>query len=861
MNTDFWFEIKNLFNKALDSPAEERKKFLNDLNKKNPEIYKEVISLLNSFENSENFLENPITAANYLNEESEDLYIGKQLGPYKIENKIAEGGMGVVYLGIRTDEQFKKKVAIKLIKGGQSSGYILKRFQNERQTLANLDHPNIAKLLDGGTLEDGNQFFIMEYIDGVQIDTYCDDNKLSINERLKLFQKVCSAVHYAHRNLVIHRDIKPSNILVTKEGEPKLLDFGIAKILENEESKYETILTKTGSWNFTPEYASPEQVKGEKITTSSDIYSLGVLLYKLLSGHHPYKFPSYLPIDVNKIVCETQPEKPSTIIQTTEEFQSKDGINKIINPDLIGNLRNENIEKILKKLSGDIDNIILMALRKEPERRYASVEQFSEDIRRHLVGLPVIARKDTFLYISSRFIKRHKFGVAASIVIFLLFISGILGIIWQANVAAKQRDMAKIEAEKTNRINTFLQNMLASPDPVEEGKDVKVTDILDKAVSKIDSNFEEQPEIKASIRTTIGITYQNLGLYKKAIVQFKKALIARKILYGKFSEKIAESTKNLALAYHYFGDFKKAKTLYEESLNIYHKIDSVNNFSYSEALNDYATLIMDLGEYDRAIKLFKDVIKLDEKIFPGNNVNTAAAYNNLAINLDYKNDERNAEIYYRKAISMDSAALGGNNYILAHPINNLAFIYLKKKNFQEAINLFQRSYNIRKRLLPDNHPELGFAIYNLGCTYWYVKNYDKALNLLYEAIAMWHKNLPSDHPYFGNAYYWIGKIFNSENKPDKSLYYLKESLKIRLKKESENKLLIAKTNFEIGNSLMLESKFEDAEKKLIPNYKIIKDELGIKDLDTKYAVKILTEFYTLWHKPDEAKKYEDLVNN
>ena len=319
--------------------------------------------------------------------------------------------MGAVYLAVRADDQYQKQVAIKLIKRGMDTETILRRFRTERQILANLDHPNIAKLLDGGTTEEGLSYFIMDYVDGLPIDMYCDTQKLTTVERLRLFRTVCSAVAYAHQNRVVHRDLKPGNILVTAQGVVKLLDFGVAKLLNPEASSKTTGSTAAALRPMTPEYASPEQVRGSVITPASDIYSLGVLLYELLTGHRPYRVRSLTPQEIEHVICEEAPEKPSMVIGRVEEAPDRD---RPLTPASVSETREGQPEKLRRRLAGDLDTIVLMALRKEPERRYGSVEQFSEDIRRHLEGLPVIARKDAFWYRSAKFIKRNKAAVLAA---------------------------------------------------------------------------------------------------------------------------------------------------------------------------------------------------------------------------------------------------------------------------------------------------------------------------------------------------------------------------------------------------------------------------------------------------------------
>lgn len=339
--------------------------------------------------------------------------VGRHIGPYKVLREIGHGGMGVVYLAARDDREYKKRAAIKLVKRGMDTNSILRRFRNERQILADLDHPNIAKLLDGGTTEDGLSYFVMDYVEGLPIDLYCDTHKLPTAERLKLFRMVCSAVEYAHQQGAVHRDLKPSNVLVTAEGVPKLLDFGIAKLL-NPELSSQTMEPTATLRPMTPEYASPEQARGQAITPASDIYSLGVLLYELLTGHRPYRIKNHTPQEIERVICEEEPEKPSTMISRIEEIIKPDGTNRVtITPESVSKTRDGQPSTLRRRLAGDIDNIVMTALRKEPERRYASVEQFSADIRRHLEGLPVTARKDTLWYCTAKFIKRNRAGALA----------------------------------------------------------------------------------------------------------------------------------------------------------------------------------------------------------------------------------------------------------------------------------------------------------------------------------------------------------------------------------------------------------------------------------------------------------------
>ena len=378
-----------------------------------------------------------------------DVSHGGRLGPYRLIREIGQGGMGTVYLGVRADDAFQKRVAIKVLKRGMDTESIVRRFRHERQILASLEHPFIASLLDGGSTPDGRPYFAMEYVEGQPIVEYCDRQGLDTAARLELFRDVCTAIQYAHQNLIVHRDIKPANVLVTADGTPKLLDFGIAKLLNPELAGQTLAPTAPGLQLMTPEYASPEQVRGEAVTTASDVYSLGVLLYELLAGRLPYRLTSRAPADIVRIVCESEPVPPSTAITSLEPQPAGDALPG-------GDARHDSgtasktnrrltvdVDRLRRRLAGDLDTIVLKALSKEPPRRYASVDQFSEDVRRHLEGLPVIARKDTWGYRTTKFVRRNRVVVAGVVATFAALVAGVIGTTWQARAARIERVRAE----------------------------------------------------------------------------------------------------------------------------------------------------------------------------------------------------------------------------------------------------------------------------------------------------------------------------------------------------------------------------------------------------------------------------------
>jgi serine/threonine protein kinase len=455
MNPDNWDRAKQLFEAALELDPSRRASFLAE-NCREEGLRLHVEKLLTNYQEAGSFLDDPVlnpsisppnAPAEIRTEEAshprpqsadlpttatgveaEDPMVGRQCGAYKIVRRIGQGGMGAVFLAVRADDEYRKQVAIKLVPPGLDSGELLSRFRNERQTLAGLDHPNIVKLLDGGSTPEGVPFLVMDYVEGSLIDEYCDQHKLSIDDRLHLFCKVCDAVQYAHHELVVHRDLKPSNILVTVDGIPKLLDFGIAKMLNPNPSAPSLLRTHTGTRCMTPAYASPEQMRGKSVSPATDVYSLGVVLYELLTGHRPYRLRQHTPAEIERAICEQEPEIPSTVISRVETDTSSDGRPITTTPESVSQTREGQPDKLRRRLRGDLDNIVLKALQKEPQRRYDSVEEFSQDLGRHLQHLPVKARPSTLAYRASKFVQRRKIEVsAAAIVLLVLAAAALLG--------------------------------------------------------------------------------------------------------------------------------------------------------------------------------------------------------------------------------------------------------------------------------------------------------------------------------------------------------------------------------------------------------------------------------------------------
>jgi eukaryotic-like serine/threonine-protein kinase len=507
MTPERWQQIEQIFQTAFDQPEEKRSSYLDQVCKGDPELRREVESLFEQDRDSKNPIAAVVSDAIHFFEESEsDNEIGKHIGPYRITEVIGQGGMGIVYCAIRDDDEYRKQVALKVVKHGLDTRHIISRFRQERQILASLDHTNIARLLDGGTSEEGFPYFVMEYIDGHPITQYCAAKHLQLSERLKLFQQVCAAVQYAHQKLVIHRDIKPSNILVAEDGTPKLLDFGIAKLLNPDSGSQLPTETMTFLRLMTPDYASPEQVRGLPISTTTDVYSLGAVLYELLTGQRAHQFKSYTPTEIERVICFSEAERPSAAAKRS-----------IDSPARMSHL-----------LSGDVDNIVLMAMRKEPERRYQSAGQFSEDIARYLLGRPVIARSDTILYRAGKFVRRHKLGVLAMLLVISSLIGGLAVSIYQARRAERRFEQVRKLA------NTFLFDFHDSikdlPGSTKAREMVVRTalDYLDSLAREAKSDPSLQLEVAEAYRKVGDVQGDprgpNLGQTAEAMKSYRKSL-------------------------------------------------------------------------------------------------------------------------------------------------------------------------------------------------------------------------------------------------------------------------------------------------------------------------------------------------
>ncbi len=716
--------------------------------------------------------------------------------------------MGTVYLAERIDGQFEHHVALKLIKRGMDSDFVLQRFLQERQILARLQHPGIARLLDGNVTEEGRPYFVMEHIDGEPITHYCQTHQLDLPARLRLFLQGCEAVAYAHRNLVVHRDLKPSNILVKANERVKLLDFGIAKLLDDDPAiePDRPSLTRTGQLIMTPEYAAPEQVRGGTITTATDIYALGVLLYELLAGVRPYQFERLTPTEIERIVCEQDPPKPSTAIRRSPASTTANDA-PLYDADTLS-----------KQLRGDLDTIVMMALRKEPERRYPSVEQLAEDLRRYLDGLPVTAREATVGYRARKFFQRHRLGVVAGALVALALVTGLTLALWQARVAADERDRARLEAAKAEEVKTYLIDLFEVSNPNEsQGETISARELLDRGAEQLESKLAGQPEIQADMMDVIAEVYRKLGLFDEGRPLAEQALALRRDLFGPEHRDVAASLlrlgdlareqnqlddaerlhrEALAMRRKLLGsmhvdvantlnnlghtlsdkdDFDEAEQAYREAIAIYEETPEVDPLKYATSVHNLALLLHDRGDYQAALPLAQQALRIQREAFGNRHTGVANTLHAVALITKNLGDTDTAETYYREALELKEQLLGPEHPETVLTLNNLALLLRQQGDLEEAEPLYRKSLTVYRSVYGNQHRRVGLVANNLGQLLLARGDVDDAEAHLNEALEIFRAGLDPGHNYMGAALTNMGRVHQHRQDWAKALATFEEA--------------------------------------------------------------------------------------
>ncbi len=856
MEAERWHQVETIFQLVLDCAPENRRELLETACGGDASLRDEVESLLASYEDSESVEAGAFhDGVRVLEQHADRMALGRRVGAYRIVREVGRGGMGTVYLGARADEAFQKFVAIKVLSYGFNAQDFIDRFRTERQILATLDHPNIARLLDGGATADGLPYFVMEYIDGEPIDRYCDSRKLNVTDRLRLFQGVCAAVRYAHEHLVVHRDIKPGNVLVTKEGIPRLVDFGIAKMSPEPGRSPETAVTVLRP--FTPEFASPEQIDGRSVTTASDVYSLGALLYVLLTGRRCYRTPASGAADLDAAILREEPERPSASVTRRETPAGSPEVT----PESVSAVRDGTPDKLRRRLHGDVDAIVLMAMRKEPERRYASVEQLSADISRHLARLPVVARLDTRFYRATRFVQRHKAGVAATAAVFLILIVGILVSVGQARIAQEERDRARVEQARAERVNAFLQEVVgysaASPASVNrpKGHDATVIDMLTDAAQRVETELADEPAAKADLLSTIGMAYTVNAKYELAGRYLHEAYDLDLKVGAEGSTQMAEVMHQLANLAYVTGNYADADSWFGKAVAVYRKHANDPGFRIAllpAVLSDAAFGKRAVGRLDEAEALWWEALSYAPRLPAKNRAEGIAPKTYLAQLYVDRGDVARADTMASEAVRQLRAA----QYLFQLPqaLIDLGNVRRLQNRYAEAEAAIQEGTDLYARAQGGDNPNVAFGLAGLAMAHYDERRYDLAEQDARKGLKI-VENLPKTSHYYAAAITPLGLILSKTGRTNEGEVLLREALAIRAAKAPRHSNVVAIALGNLGECLTCEKRYAEAEPLLTESYETLKSVHVPQSPVLRKAAERLTALYSEWGKASQAAHY------
>ncbi len=878
-----WELVREVFGGALERDAGDREGYLKHACDGDTELRSEVESLLEAHLEGRDFLAAPpaVTGDDATGDAAaggDDPLLGRRLGAYRIERRIGRGGMGAVYSAARADSTFDKRVAIKLLKREMDSAEVVRRFHAERQILAGLEHPNIARLLDGGSSDDGRPYLVMEHVEGLPIDQYCDRHQLGITERLELFGKVCAAVQFAHRNLVVHRDLKPSNILVTAAGEPKLLDFGIAKILDPELLSRAPAQTETVLRLMTPNYASPEQILGTPVTTASDVYALGVLLYLLLTERHPLELENRSAADALWAIRHQDPEPPS---------------------DVVGRRRR-------RRLAGDLDNIVLMALRKEPERRYVSVDQLAEDLRRHLTGRPILAATDSFRYRCGKFVRRHRLGVLSAVA-FIVAVLGfaVLMAIQRAEIARErdlldtQRQATETERLRAERVTSFLLGLFEASDPFlskADARKISARELLDRGAGRL-ATLDAEPEARAELSHAIGVIYRRMGLsdkarplldyaletrrtlpasdpakladsldqqglslreagdYAAAGETFRQSLALRRSRLGAGHPAVADSLGHLAALAESVGDFSAAERLQREALALYRQRLGDDDATVANGLRQLAVILQSQGDHDGAEDLFLEALAIQLRVFDDQHPQVARTRYSLAELVLRRGDYARAEVLYRQALATMRRRLGDEHIEVAFGIHSLAVVLAGQGDQEAAELLYLEALALLERLRGAEHPDLAATLHGLGRVHLARREFRGAERRYRQALEIRRKALGEGSPYLVISLTGLGRVALEKGDYAAAEGWLNQARDIGRRAFPGGHWRIDVADSLLGDCRLRTGRYGDAEPLLLESYRGLRSRRGERSITTLRALDLVIDLYERWGKPEEAAKY------
>lgn len=891
-----WQKIKHIFSDALDLDTIEREKFINEACGKDDDLKKEVLSLLAAHENPGPLDNSPEDLKKSLYTRFENKKIrGGKVGPYKIIEELGHGGMGSVYLAERDDGQFDQRVALKLLRTSFISDTQNQRFLAERQILASLVHKNIAHLIDGGITQNRQPWFAMKHVEGLPIDKYCDKNKFTVNERLELFKDVCNAVQFAHQKLIVHRDLKPSNIFVENDGTVKLLDFGIAKVLKPDDILNGPMpVTKTGLLPLTPAYASPEQIRGESISTASDIYQLGVLLYELLTGCTPYNVSGRSPSEIEHIICESIPTRPSTAVTMVSDLNSAKTRHEI------SSARNADPKELQRLLRGDLDIIVLKAMHREPKRRYESAGHIASDIQNYLTGKPADAHPDSIAYRARKFVQRHKIGVASSAAILLLLIGYAITITYHSQRTQAALAQAEQETSKAEQVTDFLISMFEASDPAESlGDTVTAGLLLERGILQAEQ-LDEQPEIQAKMFNVVGQVYSRLGQYRDAEELLRRSLSLQEELYRDIHPDIASTKVQIATAYHFLGNYGEAESLIREALAEQNELLEPDDPEVASTLSTLGGILMGIGEFEEAEATLRDALERQRSIFNTDNLDVSETLNILGLVLNRKGDLEGAATAMREALEIRKNLLSELDPRVTMSLNNLAMLLRKKEDFEGAESAYREALSLKRSIYDEYHPSIAVTVNGLGLLMQDMNRFNEAEPLFREALDMYRATLDEHHLRIGETLNNLGNVLESMDRLHEAEEKIRESRKILKSGLGKTHPFVAYPTIGIARILMktdrpkdaeplireaiemrqnaypehhdevLEAKimlssclisvgsFEEAESKLLDIFTLIED-INEMSKNREKTLRQLVQLYNEWNKPAKVEEFKNLL--
>ena len=730
MTEDRWQSVKRIFNDVVSAPAGERSARIDAACAGDDELRRDVEALLAQHEADGDAIRSSIEiAAVDALETHNDIGPGQTLGAWRLRRLLDRGGMASVYLADRAEADYDQQAAIKVISPALISADDLQRFGDERRILARLQHKYISRLIDGGTTDDGVSWLAMEYVRGERIDEYCDSHRLDLRSRLALFLKVCAAVHDAHRNLVVHRDIKPSNILVDDNGDPKLLDFGVARLFDDSRPD----LTVVGQRAMTPRYASPEQLRGQPLTTATDIYSLSVLLYELLAGTSPYSVDTTDAVALQTAICEGEREPPSKAVQRSERFGQAPAAGR----------------RLTRDLQGDLDNIVVIGLRHEPERRYASVQALADDIRRYLRNEPVMARPDTWHYRAGKFARRNRVPLATAVVM-LVIIAMLSGLFVDRVIA--ERDAAEAARARAEEMSAFLQELLGGADRfASAGEAVTVRDILDSGAERVRTELADQPIEQARMMQTIADTYHALSLYEPALELTEQAYDIRLRELGPDHVETLQSMRGRGLlGYLSGGDISASIRLLEETRDL--QIASLGEGSHEVAATrrELGNALRNDGSNSRALDEFRIAYQVLTALPAGHEHHRYEAdlLNQIGNTFDALGEPEQALASYQQAIDLLRQREQESDPLYGALLNNIGLVHRRAGRLDEALSYMEPAVEHTRRILGEQSEDYEVQLSSLGRTLAQMGRFEQANDYLLRASAVGETLYGTDHPYY-----------------------------------------------------------------------------------------------------------------